>query len=101
MVYTFQGHLLEGVNSSVQAVVLLGVAAVEINLSLFFFNLLPVPPLDGSHLLRNALPYNAMQAYDRIPFWLSWILMIFVGGYILRMLLFPSLGIVLAILARA
>ncbi len=101
VVYTFQGHLLEGVNSSVQAVVLLGVAAVEINLSLFFFNLLPVPPLDGSHLLRNALPYNAMQAYDRIPFWLSWILMIFVGGYILRMLLFPSLGIVLTILARA
>ncbi len=101
VVYTFQGHLLEGVNSSVQAVVLLCVAAVEINLSLFFFNLLPVPPLDGSHLLRNALPYNAMQAYDRIPFWLSWILMIFVGGYILRMLLFPSLGIVLAILARA
>ena len=101
VVYTFQGHLLEGVNPTVQAVVLLCVAAVEINLSLFFFNLLPVPPLDGSHLLRNALPYNAMQAYDRIPFWLSWILMIFVGGYILRMLLFPSLGIVLAILARA
>lgn len=100
VVYTFQGHLLDGVNSSVQAVVLLCVAAVEINLSLFFFNLLPVPPLDGSRLLRNALPYNAMQAYDRIPFWLSWILMIFVGGYILRMLLFPSLGIVLAILAR-
>lgn len=101
VIYTFQGHLIPGVNSTVQAIVLLSVAAVEINLSLFFFNLLPVPPLDGSHLLRNALPYNAMQAYDRIPFWLSWILMIFVGGYILRLLLFPTLGIVLAILARA
>ncbi len=101
VIYTFQGHLLTGVNSTIQAVVLLGVAAVEINLSLFFFNLLPIPPLDGSHLLRNMLPYNAVQAYDRIPFWLSWILMIFVGGNILRLLLFPSLGVVLTILARA
>ncbi|MFZ0745854.1 MAG: site-2 protease family protein [Terracidiphilus sp.] len=101
VIYTFQGHLLTSVNSSVQAAVLLGVAAIEINLSLFFFNLLPVPPLDGSHLLRNMLPYNAVQAYDRIPYWLSWILMIFVGGYILRLLLFPALGVVLAVLAHA
>ena len=48
-----------------------GALAIEINLSLFFFNLLPIPPLDGSHLLRNMLPYNAVQAYDRIPIWVS------------------------------
>ena len=35
--------------------------AILINLSLFFFNLLPIPPLDGSHILRNMLPYNAVQ----------------------------------------
>ena len=67
MNFTASGMLLPGVNSPVQAVVLLGIAAVQINLALFFFNLLPIPPLDGSQLLRNMLPYNAVQSYDRIP----------------------------------
>ena len=74
--------------------VLLCAFVILINLSLFFFNLLPIPPLDGSHLLRNALPYKAMQAYDRRGGWVSYLLMIFVGGYILRLLLGPSLSLV-------
>jgi Zn-dependent protease len=101
VLYTFRMVLLPGVNSSVQALVLLAVAAIEINLSLFFFNLFPIPPLDGSHLVRNMLPYNAIQAYDRIGnSWISWLLMIFVGGYILRLLLLPTFGFVLFLLAR-
>ena len=73
---------------------LLCALAILINLSLFFFNLLPIPPLDGSHLLRNMLPYNAVQVYDRIGVWVSYLLMIFVGGFILRLLLGPALGLV-------
>jgi Zn-dependent protease len=71
---------------------------IIINFSLLFFNLFPIPPLDGSHLLRNSLPYNALQKYDRIPFWVSYLLMIFVGGFILSLLLGPSLGLVFAAL---
>ncbi len=101
VVYTFRGMMLPGVNPTVQAVALLGAAAIEINLSLLIFNLLPIPPLDGSHLVRNALPYNAVQSYDRIGnSWISWILMIFVGGYILRALLMPALNIVLFLLVK-
>lgn len=77
-----------------QPVGLLCSLAILVNLSLLFFNLLPIPPLDGSHVLRNILPYNAMQAYDRIPIWISYLLMIFVGGYVLMALLRPSLGLV-------
>jgi hypothetical protein len=56
--------------------------AILINFSLFFFNLLPIPPLDGSRVVRNMLPYNAVQQYDRIGGWISY-LMIFVGSFIL------------------
>ena len=97
---TFEGGILQGVGSGLQATVLLSVLAIEINVSLFFFNLLPIPPLDGSRLLRNLLPYNAMQAYDRIPFWVSWLLMILVGGTILRMLIGPVMAVVYFVLTR-
>ncbi len=81
-----------------QPLVLLCTLAILINLSLFIFNLLPIPPLDGSHFVRNALPYNAVQVYDRIGGWISYLLMIFVGGFIMRLLLFPAIRLVLAAL---
>ena len=73
-----------------QPVALLFSLAILINLSLFFFNLLPIPPLDGSRVVRNMLPYNAVQQYDRIPIWVSYLFMIFVGGYILHLLIGPA-----------
>lgn len=99
--YTMSGFLIPDVNPSVQAIVLLGIAAVQINLALLVFNLLPIPPLDGSHLLRNILPYNAVQTYDRIPFWVSWILMFVVGGYVMSLFLVPASAAVAMILAKA
>lgn len=95
---SFGGGISLGAPSGLQAIVLLSVLAIEINLSLFFFNLLPIPPLDGSRLLRNALPYNAVQSYDRLGGWVGYLLMIFVGGFILRLLLGPSLALVYAAL---
>ena len=91
---SLNGGIAMGVPSGLQAVVLLCTLAILINLSLFFFNLLPIPPLDGSRILRNMLPYSAVQTYDRIPIWVSYLLMIFVGGTILMALLRPALSLV-------
>jgi len=91
---SFSGGIAMGVPSGLQAVVLLSTLAILINLSLFFFNLLPIPPLDGSRILRNMLPYSAVQTYDRIPIWVSYLLMIFIGGSVLMALLRPSLSLV-------
>jgi Zn-dependent protease len=51
------------------------------SLALMLFNLIPVPPLDGSHVLKNLLPDEAARAYESLypfaPFLL--LLLIFSG----------------------
>ena len=79
-------------------VVLLCTLAILINLSLFFFNLLPIPPLDGSRMTRNLLPYNLVQVYDRIPMLVSYLFMIFLGGWFISIFLGPSIRFIYRLL---
>ncbi|HEU4390484.1 MAG TPA: site-2 protease family protein, partial [Blastocatellia bacterium] len=39
---------------------------IFLNISLGVFNLVPVPPLDGSHILQAVLPYEQAAAYEQI-----------------------------------
>lgn len=92
---TINVGIAAGVASPLQAFLLLALLAIQINLGLFFFNLFPIPPLDGSRLIRNILPYNAVVVYDRIPIWVSYLFMILLGGTVLRLLIGPAMAIVL------
>lgn len=39
---------------------------ITINLILAAFNLIPIPPLDGSHVVKHLLPFRAAVAYQRL-----------------------------------
>ena len=40
--------------------------SAQLSLVLCFFNLIPIPPLDGSHVLYQLLPPRAAEAYQRV-----------------------------------
>ena len=96
---TFVGMPTAALNTSLGPIVILAILAIELNLTLFFFNLFPVPPLDGSRIVRNMLPYNAMRAYDNISGMASWFVMIAMGWFLLPLLMRPALGVIFGILS--
>lgn len=64
---------------------------IYINLLLCFFNLIPIPPLDGSHLMYHALPpragnwYRGLQRFGYLPLFL----MLFVFRGAMGVILMP------------
>jgi Zn-dependent protease len=62
-----------------------------LNLFLAAFNLLPLPPLDGSHIFRHMLPFRWLPVYDRLGI-LSLFLMLFFGGRVTMAMVNPVLG---------
>ncbi len=47
-----------------EALFILTVRTMQVNIGLFLFNLLPVPPLDGSKILYGILPENKMYIIE-------------------------------------
>jgi Zn-dependent protease len=70
-----------------------------INILLGIFNLIPIPPLDGSHVLRHFLSGGVLNLYDRVGMF-GLMLLLFFGGRFLGALMFPVVRFFNDILAR-
>ncbi len=66
--------------------VMLGVNIIALNVLLTIFNLLPVPPLDGSHLMRHLFRMSEMT-YMRLAQWGTIILIVLINLEPFRMAL--------------
>lgn len=63
---------------------------VMLNLILAFFNLLPIPPLDGSGIIQGLLPYGLLAKYHQFSRYGMIVLLILLMTGALRYLLAPA-----------
>jgi len=63
---------------------------VILNLVLAFFNLIPLPPLDGGAVLRGLIPERSLDAYDSFSRYSFVILLVLFVTGLLRYILIPA-----------
>ena len=70
---------------------------VEYNIGFAIFNLLPLPPLDGSHVLKQLLPRDLAYQFASLERYSFLILILLLMTPVLSMILIPMRGAVLEV----
>jgi Zn-dependent protease len=82
-----------------QPITIMMFTLLEVNLLLAVFNCIPIPPLDGSHVLRHMLPSGMQETFDRVGMF-GLIILMMVGGRVLSVMLAPVENFFYGILFR-
>ena len=99
-VSALQGAFNSGAaDSSLMPIAKLLYELMLINIVLAVFNLIPVPPLDGSHVLRHFLPDPMRMVYDRVGIF-GLIALVYLGGGLIWRLIRPFLDFYQSILVK-
>ena len=76
IVQNVAARTLVNTSSSIMPIALLFHEALLLNLLLGIFNLIPLPPLDGSHVIRHFLPDAVRRVFDYAGIAILWILVL-------------------------
>lgn len=81
--------------SAREALLMMGLAGININLLLMVFNLLPLPPLDGSKVVMGLLPNKLAWQYSRLEPYGFFILLLLLLTGVLNYILVPLMQFLL------
>lgn len=71
----FQTSLVNSLGDMAAPIAKVLEVGIGLNIILAVFNMIPVPPLDGSKILMNLLPDSIAEPYSQIPDWSGFIVL--------------------------
>ena len=71
---------------------------IRMNVGLAAFNLIPIPPLDGSRLLYVMLPTGGMRFFDMLERYGMFVILILVATNVLQYLMLPFMELIISLI---